>query len=93
MVENIAKFPEHIKLNDYAIKQKKGKQSFFKLIYSLGQVELKILKTYIEINLANDLIQTFKYPNEALIFYDQKLNQSVCLCIKYQGLNNFIVKN
>ena len=56
LIENAAKFSEHIKLNKYAIEQKEGKQSLFRLIYSLGLVELKILKPYIKTNLANDLI-------------------------------------
>lgn len=40
--------PEHNNINDHAIKLKKSKQHFFGPIYSLGQVKLETLKTYIE---------------------------------------------
>ena len=53
---NITKLLEYIKINNYAIKLKKSKQLLFRLIYSLELVELKILKIYIKINLANGFI-------------------------------------
>ena len=43
-------------MNDHAIKREKGKQPFFDLIYTLEPIELKILKTYIKINLINGFI-------------------------------------
>ena len=55
-IENIIKLPKHSKIIDYAIELKKDKQLFFKLIYSLKLVKLKILKTYIKTNLANNFI-------------------------------------
>ena len=56
LTENLAEFLEHIKINNYVINLKKDKQLFFGSSYSLRLVELKILKTYIEINLANGFI-------------------------------------
>ena len=53
---------------DYAIKRKKGKQLFFVLIYSLKQINLKTLKTYIKTNLANDFICFFKSSVKVPIF-------------------------
>ena len=44
--------------NKHAIELEEGKQPPYGPIYSLGLVELKILKTYIEINLANSFIRT-----------------------------------
>ena len=55
-VKNAAELLEHIGINDQAIKLEKSKQLLFKLIYSLSQVELKMLKTYIETNLLNGFI-------------------------------------
>ena len=49
-------FPEQIGANNHAIKLEKGKKPFYGPIYSLKPVELKILKIYIETNLANDFI-------------------------------------
>lgn len=54
--KNTAKFFEHIIINDYTIELIKGKLLLFGPIYSLNSGELKILKTYIETNLANSFI-------------------------------------
>ena len=43
--------PEHTELNEHAIDLEDGKQPSYKPIYSLGQVELETLKTYIKIHL------------------------------------------
>ena len=55
-MENAMELPENTRINKYAIKLKKGKQPLFGPIYSLGPVELKLLKIYIKINLANGFI-------------------------------------
>ena len=60
LTKNIAKLPKYIGINNYITKLKKGKQLFFGLIYSLRLVKLKMLKIYIEINLVNGFIQSFK---------------------------------
>ena len=54
--KNVAKFPKNTGINKHAIKLKKDKQLLFGPIYSLGLVELEILKTYIKTNLANGFI-------------------------------------
>ena len=77
MVKNITELLEHIKINDHIIKLEKNKQLRFRLIYNLKLVELKIIKTYIKINLANDLIQLFKSPIQILIFFGKKPNNSL----------------
>ena len=64
------KFLEHTGINDYAIELKEGNQPFFGPTYSLGPVELKILKPYIKTNLVNDFIRFFKSPAKTLIFFD-----------------------
>ena len=55
-VENATEFLENTGMNKYIIKLEKDKQPSFGLIYSLGPIELEILKTYIKINLAKDFI-------------------------------------
>ena len=47
-------------INEYAIKLQKGKKLSYGPIHSLDPVELKILKTYIERNLANGFIRPSK---------------------------------
>lgn len=68
--KNSTKFLEYIRINDYFIKLKKDKQLFFRPIYSLKPVELKILKIYIKINLVNNFIQLFKFFSRVFIFFN-----------------------
>ncbi len=42
------KLPKNIDMNEYVIKLVEDKQLLYEPIYSLGLVELEILKTYIE---------------------------------------------
>ena len=56
LAENAAELSENTGVNEHAIELGESKQPPFKPIYSLGPVELEILKTYIETNLANNFI-------------------------------------
>lgn len=51
------KLPEHSKIKNHFIDPEKGKQLLYRLIYSLGLVKLKTLKTYIKIYLASGFIK------------------------------------
>ena len=84
---------ECIELNEHAINLEDGKQPLYGPIYSLGLVELKILKTYIETHLKTGFIQPSKSLAGALILFDKKLNGSFRLCVDYQDLNNLTIKN
>ena len=68
LAENVTKLLKNSKINEHAIELKKDKQLFFGLIYSLGPVELKMLKTYIKTNLANRFIRSSKSPVGVPIF-------------------------
>ena len=81
------------RVNEHATKLEKGKQPFYRLIYSLQLVELEIFKTYIEINLTNNFIRALKLLTRTHILFVCKPNGSLCLCANYQGLNNLIIKN
>ena len=48
--------PKNTGINEHAIKLQNGKQPSYKLIYSLGPVELKRLKTYIKTHLKTGFI-------------------------------------
>ena len=52
-----------------------------------------MLKTYIEINLANGYIRPSKFPAGASILFDWKPDASLRLCEDYSGLNNITIKN
>ena len=47
LVENMSELPENTGINKHAINLEENKQLFFGSIYSLSQVELETLKTYI----------------------------------------------
>ena len=79
--------------NEYAIELKKVKHSPYGPIYSLGPVELKTLKIYIETNLVNGFIWASESLASAPILFICKPNGSLCLCVDYQGLNNLTIKN
>ena len=85
--------PERTGANEHAIKLEEGKQPPYRPIYSLGPVELKTLKTYIETNLANGFIRISKSPAGAPILFIRKPNNSLRLYVDYQGLNNLTIKN
>ena len=48
--EYAVELPENTGMNEYAIKLEEGKQPLFEPIYSLGPIELEILKTFIKTN-------------------------------------------
>ena len=68
-------------------------QLLYGFIYSLGAMELKTLKTYIEKNLANGFIRSSKSSAGAPILFDKKLDRSLRLHIDYWSLNNLTIKN
>ena len=78
--EKILVLPQRIDFNKHAIKLENSKQLPYKPIYSLGPVELEILKTYIKTHLKTGFIQPSKSPAGALILFDKKSNGSFCLC-------------
>ena len=57
-------------MNNHAIKLEKSKQPLFGPIYNLKPVEIETLKPYIETNLANNIIWSFKSTAGVFIFYD-----------------------
>ena len=93
LAENAAKLPENIGINDYAIKLEEDKQPPFRAIYSLGLVELEILKIFIETNLANGFIWSSKSLARAFILFDKKPDKSLRFCVNYGGFNNITIKN
>ena len=86
-------FPKHTEINDHTIKLVDDWQPPYGVIYSLGPIELEMLKVYIENNLANGFIRPFKFPAKVFIFFDKKPNGNLRLYVDYQSLNNLIIKN
>ncbi len=80
-------------INNHTIKLIDDWQPLYNPIYSLGLVELEILKIYIKTNLANGFIRPSKSPVGVLIFLDKKPDGSLRLCVNYWDLNNLTIKN
>ena len=91
--ESATMLPEHTKINMYAIDLEEGKQTPYRLIYSLELLELETFKTYIKTNLANSFIYPSKSPAGAPILFNKKSDRSLRLYVNYQGLNNITIKN
>ena len=88
-----AELPKHTRINDYAIELVDDRQPPYGPIYSLGPIELEILKVYIKNNLVSSFIKPSKSPARAPIFFDKKPDSSLSLCVDYQGFNNLTIKN
>ena len=84
---------ENMEMNKHAIELIDGKQPLYGPIYTLSPVELETLKTYIKIHLKTRFIWPSKFPTSASILFNKKPNDSLRLCINYQGLNNLMIKN
>lgn len=89
----VVELANYIRINNHIIYLINNKQPFCKLIYSPEFMELKILTTYIKINLANYFIIPLKSFVDAPIFFVWKFDNSFCLYVNYQGLNNVTIKN
>ncbi len=88
-----AKQPKHTRINNHAIELVDNQQPSYGPIYSLDLLELEILKTYIENNLANNFIRSSKFPTAVSILFNKKPEGNLQLCVNYRGLNNLIIKN
>ena len=87
------KLPKYTEINTNAIDREEGKQPPYGPIYSLRPMELEILKTYIETNLANDFIRSSKSLAGASILFGKKFDRSFYFYVNYQGFNNITIKN
>ena len=93
LAENVAELLKNTGINKHVIELEEGKQLIFGPIYGLNPVELKTLKTYIEINLASNFIHLFRSPAGAPILFNKKPNKGFFLCVDYWGFNNITIKN
>ncbi len=85
--------PKNTRMNEHAIELIEEKQPLYGPIYALRPVELETLKAYIETHLKTEFIWPSKSPVDVSIFFDKKLDNSLCMCVNYQGLNNLTIRN
>ena len=67
--DSVAELPEYTGINYYSIDLLDNEQLRYSQIYSLGQVEIEMLKTYIEANLASSFIRPSKSFVGTLILF------------------------
>lgn len=91
--DSAAELYKHTIINNHSINLVNNMQPLFGPIYSLRLVELETLKTYIQTNLVNGLIQPTKLPADTQILFVCKKNNSFKLFVNYQDLNNLTIKN
>jgi len=77
----------------YIINLEENIKSLFKLIYSLSERELCILRDYLVEKETIGWIRRLKSPAGAPILFILKLNSLLRLCVDYRTLNKIITKN
>lgn len=75
------KLSKHTEINNHTIELVDSEEQYYWPIYNLKLVELKTLKAYIKINLANNLIKLFKLLINTSIVFNCKLDFSSFMLI------------
>ena len=57
------------------------------------EIELKILKIYLNKHLTNDFIRSFKSSIDVSILFVRKKNDNLRLCVNYKNFNSMSIKN
>lgn len=78
---------------DLSIDLEDNKQPPFGPLYSLSEVELRALSTWLDENLAKGFIRPSTSPAGSPILFVRKKDGSLRLCVDYRGLNNVTIKN
>lgn len=78
---------------DYDIPLLPGKQPPYSPLRGMSQDELRVLKKYLEENLAKGFIRPSNSPAAAPILFVKKPSGGLRLCVDYRGLNDITVKN
>jgi len=78
---------------DHKIQLQEGKTSTFEPLYDMSQDELRVLKKYLENNLAKDFIQASSSPAASSILFVKKPSGGLRFCVNYRDLNVMTVKN
>jgi hypothetical protein len=79
--------------HDHHIPLVKGKIPPFEPIRALDENRLHVLRKYLEMNLEHGWIQESTLPVGVPIYFMQKKDRSLRLCVDYWGLNAMMVKD
>ena len=85
--------PPHRGALDHHIPLEDGAKPAFGPIYNLSELELKVLKQYLEEKLKNGSIRLSTSPFGSLVLFVKKPDGSLRLCADYRALNRMTVKN
>lgn len=78
---------------DYDIPLLPGKQPPFTPLRGMSQDELRVLKKYLEENLAKGFIRLSNSPAAAPVLFVKKPSGGLRFCVDYRGLNDITIKN
>ena len=78
---------------DHVIPLVEEKSPPFGPIYQLSEKELKVLKEYIDDNLAKGFIKPSTSPAGSPVLFVPKKDGSLRLCVDYRALNNITIKD
>ena len=59
----------------------------------MSQDELRVLKTYLEENLAKGFIRSSNSPAASPVLFTGKNDGGLCFCVDYRKLNAITIKN
>ena len=85
--------PPHRGASDHHIPLEEGAKPVFGPIYNLSELELKVLKEYIERNLKKKWIRPSTSPFGSPVLFVKKPDGSLRLCVDYRALNRMTIKN
>ena len=85
--------PSHRDHLDHHIPLEKNAKSTFDPIYNLSELELKVLKEYIQDNLKKGFIHPSTSSFGSSVLFVKKLDGSLRLCVDYRALNRMTIKN
>ena len=85
--------PPHRGRLDRHIPLEEGAKPVFGPIYNLSELELKVLKKYVDEKLKQGAIRPSTSPFGSPILFVKKPDGSLCLCVDYRALNRITTKN
>ena len=85
--------PPHRGATDHYIPLEEGAKPVFGPIYNLSELELKVLKEYIDRNLKKKWIRPSTSPFGSPVLFVKKPDGSLRLCVDYRALNRMTIKN
>jgi len=85
--------PPHRGPLDHHIPLEDGAKPVFGPIYNLSELELKVLKTYVDEQLKKGYIRPSTSPFGSPVLFVKKADGSLRLCVDYRALNRITIKN